>query len=413
MTTTYKWEGLDTATGKLRTGRVAAADEDAARLAAQNAGAIPVTVRPTRDMMGRLSHLQFGSRRATPTERASFYRTLALAAATEAQLEKALGSARLGLKKRSRLRPSLDRILQELSVGKTPQQALESESAVLGSEAAAVYSASERSSTPEHALEELSEIVEQAGQIAAGVRSALIQPAVMTCFAGLAGVVMMVYVMPSLSETFEEFGGELPLLTRIFVGMSGFMAGNIATLMLVALSAVIAGAALLRRDDVRLAASYASQRVPIVGSITTAMNTQRICALMGVMLSAGVPHRIALTTCADAVASTSVRVRLTAAATDVREHPFPEVIGNHLASLDPALQGLAEQSESGLADPGSNWSRYGQFLRRDTERRVSGMTTALKPIMGSVIGGGIGLMIIAFYLPMFGVFETISNGSGL
>ena len=410
---TYKWEGLDNTTGRLRTGKVNAANEAAARAAAQAADVVPVTVRETRNLLGKAVQMEFGSRKASAAERAQFYRTLALAAATEAQIEKALASARVGLKRGSRLRPAIDRILQLLGTGKTPQQALKAEAAVLGAEASAVYAASERSSEPEHALEELSNITEQAGQIASGVRSALIQPAVMMFFAVVAAVVMMVYVMPNLSATFEEFGGELPLLTRILVGMSGFMAANIATLLLAAMLAVVCVIALLRREDVRLALSYASVQIPVIGTVLASMNVQRICALLGVMLSAEVPHKIALTTCADAVASPSVRARLAAAAAEVNKKSFPEVVHTYLSSLDPSLPALAEQSESGITDPGANWSRYGQFLRRDTERRVDGMTTALKPMLIALIGGGIGTMVIAFYAPMFSVFEVIGEGSGL
>ena len=197
------------------------------------------------------------------------------------------------------------------------------------------------------------------------------------------------------------------------MGISEFLIGNLATIGSVLVLAMIAGGAIWRRPEVRLRVSQAMHTVPTLGPLLAGMSTQRVCALVGVMLSADVPHETALRICAKAVKAPAVRHGLERAADDLQDETLDVVIRTHLGSIDPSLEALAAQSMSGLKDPGANWTRYGQFKRRETERRAVGLTDALQPILIVVIGGLVGAMLIAFYLPMFTVFDVVAESSGL
>ena len=413
MIRTWQWEGIDRHTGKLRNGRIEAESEHEARVGAESAGVTPVSVKPVGRMMTVLSGDMLGKQAIGNQEKAHFYRCLALAAATDKPLVFALDSSLVGIKSRSKLRPAVARMKRRLGAGESPEGALASESAVLGEEAAAVYQAATQTGSPEIALEELSQITEQSSEIVAKVRVALMQPVMYIVMALLAMVVMLVFVMPSLSGTFDEFGGELPRATRIIMGISEFFVGNLATLGSVMVLVMIAGGAMWRRPEVRLRVSQTAHATPTLGPILAGMSTQRVCALIGVMLSADVPHETALRICAAAVKAPAVRHGLECAAEDLQDETLDVVIRTHLGNIDPSLEALAAQSMSGLKDPGANWTRYGQFKRRETERRAVGLTDALQPILIVVIGGLVGCMLIAFYLPMFTVFDVVAESSGL
>lgn len=411
--TTWKWDGIDVKTGKPRSGRVAASSEDAARSAASAAGAVVVRVRPAAALTSKLKPASASVGKASPRDRASCFRTLALAWATSQPIATALEASKAGLRQRSRLRQSIDRLLGHLDRGIGEVEALRAERKVLGAEAAAVYEAASKSGTPEDALDKLAEITEQAGEIGGKVRSALLLPGVSMGFALVVVAVFMVFIMPTLADTFEQFDGELPLLTRILMGTSGFLTSNAPTVGLALIMVTGAAVWLLRRPDVRLAMSHAAHRMPVTGPILGSMSVQRICALMGVMLNADVQPEVALQTCSEAVPSRSVSERLASAAGDVHDKSLEAVVTTHLAALDMTLEALAVQSRLNPDNPGGTWTRYGDFLTRATERKVKALTDALQPTMTFVVGGIVGLIVIAFYSPMFTVFESISESSGL
>ena len=409
----YKWSGIDMRTGRLRRGKVEAENYATATAAAEDSGVVPVSVKQMGSLMVLMTSDSLGKAKASPEERAGFYRSLALAAATEKPLVYALDSALTGMKKRSRMRQAVVRMKRVLAAGGKPEEALRSEAKILGNEAAAVYEASAQTGTPEVALEELAAITEQAGEIASKVRVAMAQPVLYLVMALVAAVAMLLFVMPALEDTFTEFGGELPTPTKIVLGMSDLLVENVATIGALCVLSGIGAAALWQRDDVRLYASEAALRSPLLGPILSAMSTQRMCALIGVMLSADVPHETTLRITAESMRAPAVRRNLLNAADDLRDKTLEAAVRDRLAHIDPALEALASQSMSGMADPGSNWSRYGQFKRRETDRKVTGLADTLQPLMIVVVGGLVGGMLLAFYLPMFSVFEVVSEGSGL
>ena len=413
MTTTYKWQGIDTGTGKLRKGRIESENATQARRVAEKMGIVVVKVKPVSELWQDLTSDALGKKRANNQDRAALYRSLAMAAATERPLAFALRSAMSGLKKRSKLRPSIERMLKDLAGNATPYAALKGEEAVLGPEAAAVYHAASQTGTPETALEELSAITEQTADIAGKVRVAMVQPTFYMAVTLLATIGLLLFVMPSMAATFADFGGEMPALTRAMMDVSDLLRGNLAVASFASMALVVGMVAIYRRPPVRMAVSKLMLVSPIVGTILRGMSTQRICALMGVMLSADVPHDTALRITADSVRSPAVKEAVLKAADDLRNVSLATSVQRHLAHIDPGLEALAEQSASGLADAGANWSRYGAFKHRDTDRKAAGLTDALQPLLLLVVGGLIFLMIAAFYMPMFSVYEVVTDNAGL
>ena len=411
--TIYVWEGLDSETGKRRHGRITAQSESQVRASVAELDVAIVGIKPMSKLLEAVITGNLGRTKAKIADRSILYRSMAMAAATEKPLIFALDSALTGLKKGSKLRPAIARIRQNVQNGMDADVALDMEAVIIGEETAPVYRAAINTATPELALESLSTITEQTADIAGKVRVALIQPAIYMVMTLAAIVVVMATAIPSLADTYEDFDAELPLPTRVMIGISNFVSGNLILLGLMTLGAIAGGVILWKQPKVRMACSKFAYQIPITGSMLSSMASQRICALMGVMLSADVQHSEALQITAQAMKSPSVKHDLLQAAQGLRNSNLAEVMNAHLAHLDQALPALAEQSASGLLDAGANWTRYGAFKHRDTDRRATGLSDALEPILIMFIGVFIGALAIAFYLPMFNVFGVVSDSSGL
>ena len=190
--------------------------------------------------------------------------------------------------------------------------------------------------------------------------------------------------------------------------MSEFLSSNLLLLALVAVGAVVGAATALRRPRIRIALSRAALKVPVAGPLLGSVSVQRICALMGVMLSADISHSEALRTTAEATKSAAVRQDLLNVEADLKDMKLHEAM-NRLRHLDPALPALALQSGAGLADPGSNWARYGDYKHRDTSRRAAAISEALQPILITGMGVLVGVFALAFYLPMFQLFSIVTD----
>ena len=409
----YTWEGLNQMTGRRCKGRMAAVSETIVRNKLTEDGVTVVSVRLLPSFMGSLVGGGTVRRKAKGAERAVLYRNLAMAAATQKPIQFALDSAQLGLKKSSRLHPAIKRIRKYIDDGDEPHVALGREAKVIGEEASAVYEAAMQTANPEIALEALSDITEQASEIASKVKGSMIQPVIYILLAVAAMFLMMMFVIPDLASMFEELGAEMPAATVQMISIAELMQNNALVVLGATVALAIGGYFLYRREDVKLTISQISHKIPIVGPIMCSMAAQRICSLMGVMLSADVAHRVALRIVSDSMKAPAIKHSLDKVSEDMHNTTLPVAIERHLSTYDRALAALAEQTVSGLDDPGSNWTRYGKFKHRETERNVTGLTNALQPLLFTFIAVFIGVMALIFYLPMFDVFTVIADSAGI
>lgn len=229
--------------------------------------------------------------------------------------------------------------------------------------------------------------------------AALAYPSLLVLVALGVVVGMLVFVVPGIAEQYEGTGAELPLITRLVLGVSGFLQSwgwAIALLfLLVLLSFLLA----LRRAKTRGRIEAFLLSLPLIGRFLAAGEAVRYSRLMGVMLGAGLPVAEALHLVAPAMATTPWRQGVTRMVAEVRAG---RTLSSATAGLPRAPGLLMSLTRSGEASGrlGPLLDSAAATLDRQLSDRSRTILSLLEPVIIVVLGGLVGLIILAVLLPI-------------
>lgn len=238
------------------------------------------------------------------------------------------------------------------------------------------------------------------------VKSAMTYPVVVFVIAILAVAGMLLFIVPVFAGMFAGLGGELPAPTRILVAMSTIM--KWAAIPTVVVLALFASWWRKHKNDpgVKDRVDPIKLKVPVFGNLTKKIAIARFTRNFGTMIKAGVPILQAL----DIVGATAGNVVIERAVKAVQEsvrtgQSLSAPLAQHPVFPPMVVQMMAVGEDTGALD--TMLEKISEFYDQEVEATTEQLTSLIEPIMIVVIGGIIGAMIIAMYMPIFGVFDLI------
>jgi general secretion pathway protein F len=264
----------------------------------------------------------------------------------------------------------------------------------------ATVSAGEQAGHLDEVLERLADYTENREVIRQKVMGAMLYPIVLTilCFAIVS--ILLVYVVPKVTEVFESYRATLPLLTRALIATSTFFREWWLWLLVGAVLAVFAAARLLKRPAVRLRVDRLQLKLPIVSRIVRGFNTARFTRTLSILISSSVPVLEALRIAGSVVNNLPMREAVATATLRVREGA---PIGRSLAAgkLFPPMT-------IHLISSGESSGELDTMLERaavSQERELDSLLTALVGLLGPLLIIVMGLFVVgivfAMLLPIF------------
>jgi general secretion pathway protein F len=270
----------------------------------------------------------------------------------------------------------------------------------------ATVSAGEQAGHLDDVLERLADYTENREVIRQKVLGAMLYPIVLTvlCFAIVA--ILLVFVVPKVTEVFDSYRAELPLITRILIGVSEFFR-EWGLWMLLALPLVIwLVARQMRKPEVRERFDRAKLKLPIVGRVSRGFNTARFTRTLSILTSSAVPVLEALRIAGSVVTNLPMREAVATATLRVREGA---PIGRSLAASR-----LFPPMTIHLISSGESSGELDTMLERaaqSQERELDGLLTALVSLLGPLLIILMGLFVIcivfAMLLPIFQINNLI------
>ena len=239
------------------------------------------------------------------------------------------------------------------------------------------------------------------------VKSAMTYPIVVAGIAVLLVTVMLLFVVPTFAKMFTDLGGELPLPTKVLLAMSGAAKWLVPLLVVLAIVGRIAykrGRA--ASANVRYRADRIKLKVPIFGELFLKVAISRFTRTLALLLKAGVPVLQAL----DIVSDTTGNEVVTRATADVKEsvrsgETIAGPLARHPVFPPMVVQMISVGEDTGQVD--EMLDKVSDFYDQEVESTTEALTSLIEPIMIAVLGGIVGSMIIALYMPMFGIFDLI------
>ena len=255
-------------------------------------------------------------------------------------------------------------------------------------------------------LNRLAVYMEKAEQLKRKVKGAMVYPISVCVIAIGVVVLMMVKVIPVFEKMFADFGGELPGPTQTVITISNFMQAYILHGFGLAIALVFLLRYIYSTERGRLFFDSLFLKLPIFGSLLRKVAVARFSRTLSTMLSSGVPILDAL----EIEARTAGNVVIEGAVMKTKDSisegkTIAEPLGEAKVFPGMVVQMIAVGEQTGAMD--SMLSKIADFYDEEVETAVEALTSLLEPIMMLVLGGTVGTILIAMYLPIFKIADTV------
>lgn len=304
------------------------------------------------------------------------------------------------------LRRAVERAEMDINKGSSFAEAL-SRSPIFSATSVAMVRAGEEGGNLSQVLLLIADELEKGHELLRKVRGAMIYPAIIISVMIGVGVLMLIYVVPSLTSTFAELKIELPWSTRLLIGASAFLT-NHAVLLLISLVALVVGFAAFARTAVGIRTlGGLALRIPLVGSLVVETNAARVSRTLATLLTAGVPLSQALTIVRDAVGNVYYRDALISARERVEKgETLSSVLSQH-STLFPSLVGeMASVGEETGSLPQS-LSRLAQFYENDIDHKTKNLSVAIEPALMLLVGAAVAFFALSVLAPTYSLVNAV------
>jgi type IV pilus assembly protein PilC len=399
----FTWEARGR-TGEVRKGVMEAENEDAVNARLRQQQLAPVKVKKK----SRLADLKFGSGSVNTKDLVTFTRLFATmidAGLPLVQCLEILGSQQSN--------PAFGTVLKDVrgavEQGATFSEALKRHPKVFDDLFTNLVHAGEVGGILDSIMSRLSVYLEKRQKLIRQVRGALVYPSVVVVIAGAVMTVLLTFVIPAFESMFKDFGGgaqNLPKLTLFMVGVSHNFVSYFPFIA-IAVVALIFGFGYMNRTPRGKALVHKTiLKLPIMGPVLRKIAVARFTRTLGTLLQSGVPILDALEICAVTSGNVVIEVAVMHVRQSISEGKnMAEPLTETKVFPDMVVQMIAVGEQTGALDQMLN--KIADFYEEETDVAVAALTSALEPIMMVGVGGMVGVVLIAMYLPVFSLAGNI------
>ncbi|MFW9262035.1 type II secretion system F family protein [Nostoc sp. CALU 546] len=256
-------------------------------------------------------------------------------------------------------------------------------------------------------LNRLAKLLEDVARLQNQIKSALSYPTVVGFIAVAIFLGMTIFLIPVFAKIFTEIGTELPALTQFLMDASQFLRSpKVFVLIAILVGLKIAYAQYAKTPVGRITIDRLSLKMPLFGDLIQKSSVARFSRTFGSLTRSGVP----ILTCLEIVRDTSgnqvIANAIDAARMEIQQGGMISLALQKDAVFPAmAIQMISIGEETGELD--AMLMKVADFYEDEVEQAVKAMTSILEPVMIVVLGGMVGTILLAMYLPMFAVFEKL------
>jgi type IV pilus assembly protein PilC len=270
----------------------------------------------------------------------------------------------------------------------------------------AMVRAGEVSGNLDQVLLRVADTIEKEVSLRRKVKSAMTYPVVVFALVVIILTVMLVFVVPTFKNLYADLGGTLPGPTRLLIGISDV----VRRFFLFVVAGIAVAVWLFRRwirtDKGRYAFDRFKLKMPVFGGLFRKTALSRFARTLGTLSRSGVPILQALDIVHDTVKNAVVARAVKDVQTSVKEgESLTRPLGRHPVFPPMVVQMMAVGEETGALD--TMLEKIADFYDEEIEATVESLTSLIEPVLIAVVGGTVGAIVIALYLPTFRIFELI------
>lgn len=255
-------------------------------------------------------------------------------------------------------------------------------------------------------LDQLAVYLEESAELKKKITSAMVYPVILMCVAGAAIGIFLLKIIPIFSDIFKGFNVELPLLTRIVIGVSNvvrkyflFVTMGIGLLVFLFKQYTSREAGRMQFDALKL-------KLPILGPVMLEIATERFASGLSMLIKSGVPILHALDIAEKTAGNKVVEKELSGVKTAVRDGKGIAQTMQDSAIFSPlAVQmiGIGEE----IGELGKMLEKIAKFYKERVATFVDRLTSMFEPLVLVFMGVVVGVLVIAMFMPIFSISSAI------
>lgn len=307
-----------------------------------------------------------------------------------------------------RLRGIITSVIERINNGDQFNQALKDFPKTFDDMYVAMIRAGEESGRLAEVLQTLAVQMEKSTALKKRIKSAMIYPAIVISIMVIIGILMMIFVMPTLLGVFEKGNMELPASTKFFIALSNFI-NNYTLLTIGGLVGAVVGVSYFFKTKIgKRIFSWTIVRLPVIGTMAKETNSARTARTLASLLDSGVDVVQSLEITGDVLQNVYYKKIIREAKDSVEKgSPLSEIFVEH-KELYPILVGemILVGEETGKIS--GMLGELALFYENEVERKTKDLSTIIEPLLMVVIGSAVGFFALALISPIY----SISDGIG-
>ncbi|MGA1839907.1 MAG: type II secretion system F family protein [bacterium] len=256
-------------------------------------------------------------------------------------------------------------------------------------------------------LNRLAGYMERALSLKRKVKSAMTYPIVILVVAVIVVAGLLIFVIPQFAELFTSFGGTLPLPTRIVIAMSNFLGGWGGGIILLGIIALFIALKKIRNTEKgKLHIDRFMLRTPVFGNLLRKVAIAKFTRTLGTLVSSGVPLLDGMDITAKTSGNKVIEHAVQQSRISISEgKTIAEPLGETGVFPPMVVQMISIGESTGALD--SMLGKIADFYDEEVNTAVEALTSMLEPLLMVFLGGSVGFIIIAMYMPIFGLANLI------
>jgi type IV pilus assembly protein PilC len=266
-------------------------------------------------------------------------------------------------------------------------------------------------------LQRLAEFMEKAEKLKRQIIGAMIYPAVVIGVAGLIIVGIMIVVVPKFQEIFKDFDTDLPAPTKLLINASSWLSGSQAgqwipgwlVLLLTPIMISVTMKMLRKGKAGRIVVDTIKLKIPVFGQLQRAAAVARFTRTLGTLISAGVPILEAILITRDTVGNYVFEVALQKVHDSIREGESFAGPLRETKVVDAMVVNMIDVGEE-TGDLDKMLMKVASNYDEEVETAVEALVSLLEPLMVVFLGGSVGFIVIALFLPLVKLIQSVTGG---
>jgi len=306
------------------------------------------------------------------------------------------------------LKVVIHKVTQSINGGSSLADALSQHPKVFSSLYTNMVAAGEAGGILDGILARLAETLENSERLKRKVKKALTYPVMLIIVGILVVVALMTFVVPTFAEQFAALDAELPAPTQVVMGISDFLRDNGAFLIIAVVIVAIAFKMAMRVPSLKYGWDGFMLKVPKLGDLQIKSATASFARTLGTLLNAGVSVMDSLKVVASTVSNSVVEKSISKIAIGIAggksiAEPMTEV--GIFPPMVIQMTGVGEKT----GNLGGMLLKLADFYDEEVDAAVDGVVGMMEPLIIVFLGGAVGGLLIAMYMPMFSMGDAIKG----